>query len=122
MNMKEGVATGKELWKSIEAAAKANGLDLSDSSSSTLGKGIQSITESTADLLASYLNAIRADVSIMRQIQQGGEENTAIFQSQLQQLNSIAQSTQRNADAAEEISSIMNSLVYVSTKGKALRI
>lgn len=120
--VKDGTEEAKELYDIINEAAKANGIDLSDSSSSTLGKGIQSITESTADLLASYLNAIRADVSIMRQIQQGGEGNTAIFQSQLQQLNSIAQSTQRSADAAEEISSIMNSLVYVSTKGKALRI
>ncbi len=34
-----------------------------DSSSSNLGSGIKSITEDTANLLASYINAIRADVS-----------------------------------------------------------
>lgn len=37
-----------------------------DNSSSNLGNGIKSITEDTANLLASYINAIRADVSYGR--------------------------------------------------------
>ena len=39
---------------------------------SALGNGIKSITEDTANLLASYLNAIRADVSVMRIAQAQG--------------------------------------------------
>lgn len=35
--------------------------------SNTLGSSIKGITEQTADLLASYLNSIRADVSVIRQ-------------------------------------------------------
>lgn len=40
--------------------------DSKDSDSGTLSGGIKSITEDTANLLASYINAIRADVSLMR--------------------------------------------------------
>ena len=41
-------------------------------SSSSLGSGISSITEDTAGLLASYINAMRADLSVMRGLQQTG--------------------------------------------------
>lgn len=46
--------------------------ETSGSDSSSLGSGIKSITEDTANLLASYINAIRADVSVMRGLQQSG--------------------------------------------------
>ena len=46
---------------------KSVGLALDDtSSSSSTGKSIQGVTEQTADLLASYMNASRADVSVNR--------------------------------------------------------
>lgn len=122
MKVKDGITDANKMWDIIEEAAEKAGIDLNENSSSSLGKGIQSITENTADLLASYLNAIRADVSIMRQIQQNGENNTGIFQAQLQQLNAIAQNTQRNAVAAEDIYAVLNSITYASTKGKALRV
>ncbi len=122
MKVKDGIGDANKVWDIIKEAADKVGVDLSGSSSSSLGKGIQSITENTADLLASYLNAIRADVSIMRQIQQNGENNTGIFQAQLQQMTAIAQNTQRNAVAAEDIYAVLNSITYASTKGKALRV
>lgn len=46
-------------------------------SSGSLGSGIKSITENTANLLASYINAIRADVSTMRLLQETGWKNIA---------------------------------------------
>lgn len=39
-----------------------------ESSSSSMSNTIKGITEQTADLLASYVNAIRADVSVIRQL------------------------------------------------------
>lgn len=70
-------------------ALKERGLDLSeDASSSSTTKSIKSITEETADLLASYLNSIRADVSVNR-------ENVRLIAaavSGLPNLNTIAQS------------------------------
>ena len=52
----------------IKDAFDIQGYDITnqDSSSSSAGKSIQSITEQTADLLASYVNSIRADVSVNR--------------------------------------------------------
>ncbi len=44
----------------------------SDSSDNTLANGIKGITEDTANLLASYINAIRADVSVMRLLAERG--------------------------------------------------
>lgn len=92
----------------IFEALKKRGLDLRDNGSSSSTKNsIQSITEETADILASYLNAVRLDVSVIREMQ--GKfipEMSEIAKSQLTQLNLIAQNTLRNADAAERIEKI----------------
>ena len=57
--MMEGIDQG------LQQAGLLSMKDLSSDSGST-SAGIKSITENTADLLASYLNAIRADVSVNR--------------------------------------------------------
>lgn len=92
----------------IFEALKKRGLDLRDNGSSSSTKNsIKSITEETADILASYLNAVRLDVSVIREMQ--GKfipEMSEIAKSQLTQLNLIAQNTLRNADAAERIEKI----------------
>jgi hypothetical protein len=50
-------------------AQQASGFNFdSDDSSSSVGNSIKGITEQQADLLASYLNAVRADVSVIRQL------------------------------------------------------
>lgn len=49
---------------------KITGFDLSsDDSKKSTSSSIKNITESTADLLAAYLNAVRLDVSVIRAIQ-----------------------------------------------------
>lgn len=96
----------------IFEAYKKRGLDLSDNGSSSSTKNsIKSITEETADILASYLNAVRLDVSVIREMQ--GKfipEMSEIAKSQLTQLNLIAQNTLRNADAAERIDKTVSEL------------
>lgn len=98
-----------ELSKQIEATRdylkKTYGW--SDNSSSSSRNSIKSITEETGDLIASYLNAIRLDCSVMRAEQaKYYPEMSEIAKSQLSQLNTIARNTLRNADAAERIESI----------------
>ena len=69
--------SGGEMEKSVEAAEmfynwveKITGMDLSsDENKAGASSSIKNITESTADLLASYLNAVRLDMSVMRAIQ-----------------------------------------------------
>lgn len=88
-------------------ALKEKGFDLRENGSSSLTNSIKGITEETGDLFASYLNAIRLDVSVIRDMQ--GKflpEMSEISKSQLTQLNLIARNTLRNADAAERIEKI----------------
>lgn len=88
-------------------AMKNNGFDMRENGSSSTTNSIKGITEETADLLASYLNAVRLDVSVIREMQ--GKflpEMSEIAKSQLTQLNLIARNTLRNADAAERIEKI----------------
>ena len=76
-----------------------------------MSSSIQGMTEQTGELLASYLNAIRADVSVLRQM--SGEYLPRLditAQAQLQQLNMIAANTLRNADAAEAIRESVDNL------------
>lgn len=80
-----------------------------EESKSGLSAGIQSVTEDTADLLASYLNAIRADVAMQtgsywtRLLDDSLPQMNIIAQSQLDTQRQIAENTLRNAVAAETI-------------------
>ena len=82
-----------------------------ENGSSSTTNSIKGITEETADLLASYVNSIRLDLSVVREMQ--GKflpEMSEIAKSQLTQLNLIAQNTLRNADAAERIDKTVSEL------------
>lgn len=69
--LKGKISESKEIWDYLNQAAKDAGINLEDvSDKSTLSKGIQSITEDTGDILASYINAMRADLAAQRQFVQ----------------------------------------------------
>lgn len=53
--------------ENILDALKAKGYDLSENGSLSVSNSIKGINEETADLLASYINAIRLDVSVNRE-------------------------------------------------------
>ena len=74
--------------ENILDALKAKGYDLSENGSLSVSNSIKGINEETADLLASYINAIRLDVSVNR------ENITLIAEAvkYLPNLNVIAQS------------------------------
>lgn len=78
------------------------------SSSSGLSKGIQGVTEDTANLLGSYLNGIRQDVSVKRALLEklGNEifpKYNILAEQQLTQLRAIANNTLRTANSNEAI-------------------
>lgn len=102
------VSDSKKIWDYLNAAAKKMGISLEETSASnTLSKGIQeNITEDTANILASYLNSIRADVSIKRALlEKWGNEilpkYNVIAEQQLTQLRAIANNTLRSAQNTE---------------------
>ena len=99
----EGNAMLDASQKFLEAFDKATGGALAatgESETSGMSKEIQGTTEDTANLLGSYLNAMRQDVSVKRMLQEKFFNDdfprmSVIAQAQLRQLNAIAENTRR---------------------------
>lgn len=108
--LKDKIGESQAIWDALNEAAKKVGIDLGQTSvKDTLSKGIQSITEDTANLLASYLNAIRADVAATRQIItqliQISQTNSNTFALQLAELVKIQVNTFNTANNTAQIAS-----------------
>lgn len=103
----QGIPAAEELFNAINSATGGL-LDDTDKAKSGLSAGIQSVTEDTADLLASYVNAIRASAAMNetrweRLLNDSIPQMNVIAQSQLDAQRQIAENTLRNAIAAEAI-------------------
>ena len=107
----------------ILESLKNRGLDLSATGDGSVTNGIKNITEETADILASYVNAIRLDVSVNRaQVKDIGEllkmrlpEMGQIQKAQLGQLTQIVMLAEaRN----EKLDWMMDWMTAVSTSGR----
>lgn len=108
----------EEFFNSYEARANKEGNTLMNSDSANMSSSIKGMTEQTADLLASYLNAIRADVSVIRQLYGTKaiaymDSMSVMARSQVQYQSQIAQNTLRNAEAAETIVQTQNNIIYI---------
>ena len=118
-NIYNGAEKAVEYTEAYLEGLKKMGIDLSESSKdaySGLSKGIQSVTEDTANLLGSYLNSIRYDSSVQRNLIEqlvsvDVPQMSIIAQAQLQQLQQVAANTKRNADAADRIYELVNKVV-----------
>lgn len=118
-NIYNGAEKAVEYTEAYLEGLKKMGIDLSESSkdvSSGLSKGIQSVTEDTANLLGSYLNSMRHDSSVQRTLIEqlvsvDVPQMSIIAQAQLQQLQQVAANTKRNADAADRIYELVNKVV-----------
>lgn len=109
----------------INGISREHGVDLKDtSSSSSASDGIKGITEQTADILSSYVNGIRADVSVIRAeqavhlpaISVAAQRVSVLAETQVTLQQQIAANTLRNADAAERIYEIMHKIDVGATK------
>jgi hypothetical protein len=98
----EAERRGFEIWQPDEGDAKG------------LSASVAGITEDSAQLLGSYLNAIRGDMSVIREIYArmieemapGLDNKLALIQADLMR---IQENTRRNAEAAEEILGLIRS-------------
>ena len=98
----QGIPAAEELFNAINSATGGM-LDDTEKAKSGLSAGIQSITEDTADLLASYVNAIRASVALNegrweRLLSESLPQISVIAQSQLDAQRQIAQRRGRRSD------------------------
>lgn len=114
--LKGQIESSNEFWDKINDAVGGILNETESSEKGGLSKGIQSVTEDTADLLASYLNDIRANVSVDRNLLEKliGEDVprlSYIAEAQLRELNQIVANTKRNADAADKIYDLVNRVV-----------
>ena len=99
----------------------------SSTENNSVGSGIKSITEDTANLLASYINAIRSDVSYIRMLQERGLESIDLLGSSVPTLNEhLAQIAATNFDIAQSNQSILSELRSVigspGTSGMVVRV
>ena len=109
-----------EAMSDIERYLKDNyGVSMKDDDSDSSGNLIsasRNLTEETGGLLASYLNAIRADVSVQtnihwpRLLDEALPQVSLIAGAQLDQLRMVAENTRRNAVAAEAIQTAVSAL------------
>ena len=122
----DSIGHSKELFDYINEGLKKEGIDLTaNGEANGLSKGIQSITEDTANLLASYINAIRADVAVIRAIDEansGGSSLSAVAQQQLSELTAISRNVEMNRKSVERIETLFNSVVTSGSNGKRIRI
>lgn len=102
---------------------KSKGLDFTENGDGSVTNGIKNITEETADILASYVNAIRLDVSVNRaQVKDIGEllkmrlpEMGQIQKAQLGQLTQIVMLAEARNEKLDRMMDWMNA---VSTSGR----
>lgn len=116
-NLEETIAAWEKGMDKLNESGEKYGFDLKEMlGGDDLTEGIKGITEDTANLLASYLNAIRQDVSVQRRLWEafiGGmnfNQINVIAQAQLTQLQAIAVNTKNSADSAASILTLLNSV------------
>ena len=126
------VENGEKIYKGVDN--RTGGKLSANGSSSSMSSSIKGLTEETGSLLASYINAIRADVSISRDmlkqvVEVAFPQMNVLAEQQLKQLNAIVQqaklieaNTRSNAEAAKNIQSALNSVLTLGNGGKAVRI
>ena len=93
----------------------------------SLGSGIKSITEETASLLASYINAMRADLSFMRGLQERGWGSVELIGQAIPTLNDYMNQVAANTfDTAQNTQQILSELQSVigaeGTSGSIVRV
>lgn len=126
------VENGEKIYKGVDN--RTGGKLSANGSSSSMSSSIKGLTEETGSLLASYINAIRADVSMSRDmlkqvVEVSFPKMNVLAEQQLKQLNAIVQqaklieaNTRSNAEAAKNIQSALNSVLTLGSGGKAVRI
>lgn len=130
----ENNVPGWEKFYEVMNEATGGIIKKTSSSSSSMSGSIKGITEETSTLLASYINAIRLDVSVNRKTIKDLAEVTipkmsVIAENQLRQLNIIAEqttkieeNTRRNAESVDLIRSYISSVSTTTSGGKAIRM
>lgn len=129
-NLKGKIGEWQNAWNYLVEAAKQAGINLEDmTSGDSLTKGIQAVTEDTANLLASYINAMRADLSIQKSMVEKimlsieSSSNTfALMQADIMKIQINTLATANNTSKLIELSEDTNNLLRrASTTGSGIK-
>lgn len=111
-----------EYINAMLSAFQERGLLGEEGQSEGLSGGIKGITEDTAGLLASYINAIRADVSYMRMMSESGWADVSSINTVLPTLNDyLAQVAASNYDIAQSNRQLLTEIQSVITSSSGRR-
>lgn len=131
--LRDKISESKDIWNYLNEAAEKAGIHLEDvTSKDTLSKGIQAVTEDTASILASYMNAMRADLAaqkqFVRQLVSLAQLHTDQFANMYAELLRIqvntlatANNTAQNVELVAEIRDIMKK-VTLPNSGTAINL
>jgi len=120
--MPKTVDDANTLYDKMSELSKKYGVDIKDTTSSaSTASSIQGVSEQEANIIASYMDAIRQDTyNIRLQIKKNAEENTNdvnnIPQQQLVQLKAISQNTYRNAELLNTFLNKFNDVIVGNQK------
>ena len=125
-NAMQGIQDSAPMFEKVLTAFDPY-FNLGGGSGDSVGNGIKSITEETASLLASYFNAVRADVSVIRVMEEKGWADVASISGYFPTLNDylqqIAANTYNNAqDTARILSEIQSVIGAPGTSGNVVRV
>lgn len=123
----------KELTPGIQALLESLKpyMQMEETAGQSLGDGIKGITEDTANLLASYLNAIRADVSYSKVLWQNMDSNLQALAASLANFSApslmeyqqqIAANTLNTANHTRDILDTLTGLLVSGNEGSAIRV
>ena len=125
----EAMQAAQDMLPTVEQALQAFEpyRNMGGGESNSVGSGIKSITEDTASLLASYINAIRADVSYIRLMQEKGWgviENLGVSLPNLNDyMAQVAANTFNTAQATQAVLSELQSVIGApGTSGMVVRV
>jgi tape measure domain-containing protein len=113
--LKEQIGLSNEFWEKINDATGGL-LEDAESAKGGLTKDIQGVTEDTANLLGSYLNAIRQSVHVKQQLIEklvvdDIPKINYLSEAQLRELSQIQINTARNVALVGEIRDLVNRVV-----------
>lgn len=116
VKLKSQIDNGANIYNIVAEAMKSLGLDMNGNSGSSMSNSIKGMSEQQADILASYINAIRADVAIDREmlmttmpmLASGVQQCSVLAQQQVAHQEQIASNTLRNAEAASQIYDLLH--------------
>lgn len=130
-DMQKDIESYGDFWNNLISAWQDAGLLGAEEAGNTLADGIKGITEDTANLLASYLNAIRADISYSKTLWERMDKSTQAIASALAGFSApslmeyqaqIAANTYNTAIHTQEIMLGLRSVITADGGLSAIRV